>query len=96
MTVRLCAENSARNLRFVEGVVEMMLDATTHYVQPLTAERLFGWHAALFPTGRSGPQKIVVGDWRDYADGPTQVVSGPIGRRKVHYVASCSTASRAS
>jgi len=73
--------------RNVEGVVEMMLDATTYYALPLTAERLFSWHAALFPTGRSGLQKIVVGDWRGDADGPMQVVSGPIGRRKVHYEA---------
>jgi Fic family protein len=73
--------------RNVEGVVEMMLDATTHYAQPLTAKRLFGWHAALFPTGRSDLQKIVVDNWRDDADGPMQVVSGPIGRRKVHYEA---------
>jgi Fic family protein len=73
--------------RNVEGVVEMMLDATTHYAQPLTAERLLGWHAALFPTGRSGLQKIIVGNWRGDADGPMQVVSGPISRRKVHYKA---------
>jgi len=73
--------------RNVDGVVEMMLDATTHYAQPLTAERLFGWHAALFPTGRSGLQKIIVGSWRNDADGPMRVVSGPIGRRKVHYEA---------
>jgi len=73
--------------RDVEGVVEMMLDATTHYTQPLTAERLFGWHAALFPTGRSGLRKITVGNWRDDSSGPMQVVSGPIGRQKVHYEA---------
>ena len=73
--------------RDVEGVVEMMLDATTHYAQPLTADRLFGWHAALFPTGRSGLQKITVGNWRDDKGGPMQVVSGPIGRQKVHYEA---------
>jgi len=73
--------------RDVEGVVEMILDATTHYAQPLTADRLFGWHAALFPTGRSGLQKIIVGDWRDDSRGPMQVVSGPIGRQKVHYEA---------
>lgn len=73
--------------RDVEGVVEMMLDATAHYTQPLTAGRLFGWHAAMFPTGRSGLQKIVVGKWRDDSSGPMQVVSGPIGRRKVHYEA---------
>ena len=63
--------------RNVDGVVEMMLDATSHYAQPLTAERLFGWHAALFPAGRSGLQKIIVGNWRDDANGPMQVVSGP-------------------
>jgi Fic family protein len=73
--------------RNVDGVVEMMLDATTHYAQPLTAERLFGWHAALFPTGRSGLPKIIAGGWRDDADGPMQVVTRPIGRRKVHYEA---------
>jgi Fic family protein len=73
--------------RNVDGVVEMMLDATSNYAQPLTAKRLFAWHAALFPTGHSGLQKIVVGGWRDDASGPMQVVSGPIGRRKVHYEA---------
>jgi Fic family protein len=75
---------SARN---VEGVVEMMLDATRHYDQPLTAERLFSWHAALFPTGRSGLTKITVGAWRDDGTGPMQVVSGPIGKDRVHFVA---------
>jgi Fic family protein len=73
--------------RDVEGAVEMMLDATTNYAQPLTADRLFGWHAALFPTGRSGLHKITVGDWRNDSGGPMQVVSGPIGRQKVHYEA---------
>lgn len=73
--------------RDVEGVVEMMLDATQRYNQPLTQDRLFGWHAALFPTGRSGMNKIIVGDWRDDSSGPMQVVSGPIGREKVHYEA---------
>jgi Fic family protein len=73
--------------RDVEGVVEMMLDATQNYRAPLTDERLFAWHAALFPTGRSGMMKIVVGAWRDEASGPMQVVSGPIGREKVHYEA---------
>src|SRR5580693_1799575 len=63
--------------RNVEGVVEMMLDATRHYDQPLTADRLLAWHAALFPTGRSGMRKIRVGAWRDDSDGPMQVVSGP-------------------
>jgi Fic family protein len=73
--------------RNVEGVVEMMLDATSQYAQALTADRLFGWHAALFPTGRSGLQKITVGHWRDDSTGPMQVVSGPLGRQKVHYEA---------
>src|SRR3546814_13640241 len=73
--------------RDVEGVVEMMLDATQRYDQPLTDERLFAWHAALFPTGRSGMAKITVGAWRPEEAGPMQVVSGPIGRAKVHYAA---------
>ena len=73
--------------RHVEGVVEMMLDATQSFDKPLTTERLFGWHAALFPTGRSGLHKIIVGAWRDDSKGPMQVVSGPIGREKVHYEA---------
>lgn len=73
--------------RNVEGVVEMMLDATQRFDEPLTAERLFGWHAALFPTGRSGMTKIAVGAWRDDATGPMQVVSGPYGRERVHYEA---------
>ena len=73
--------------RNVEGVVEMMLDATQNYHQPLTEDRLFAWHAALFPTGRSGMTKIIVGNWRDDTSGPMQVVSGPIGREKVHYEA---------
>ncbi|TDP43530.1 Fic family protein [Zavarzinia compransoris] len=71
--------------RNVEGVVEMMLDATRNYAKPLTTERLFGWHAALFPTGRSGMARITVGAWRDDATGPMQVVSGPMGRERVHY-----------
>ena len=73
--------------RHVEGVVEMMLDATRHYDQPLTAERLFAWHASLFPTGRSGLRGIRVGAWRDDRTGPMQVVSGPIGRERVHFEA---------
>jgi Fic family protein len=74
--------------RNVEGVVEMMLDATQNFKDPLTDERMFGWHAALFPTGRSGMHKIVVGHWRnnDKTD-PMQVVSGPMGRETVHYQA---------
>ncbi|HEY1727945.1 MAG TPA: Fic family protein [Candidatus Baltobacteraceae bacterium] len=73
--------------RNVDGVVEMMLDATQRYSEPLTEARLFGWHAALFPTGHSGIHKISVGAWRTDADGPMQVVSGPIGRKQVHYQA---------
>ena len=73
--------------RHVEGIVEMMLDATRRYDQPLTAERLFSWHAALFPTGRSGLMKIRVGAWRNDSTGPMQVVSGPIGRERVHFQA---------
>ncbi len=74
--------------RYTEGVVEMMLDATQHYNHPLTNERLFGWQAALFPTGRSGLQKIVVGNWRDNEkDNPMQVVSGGMGKEKVHFEA---------
>jgi len=73
--------------RDVEGVVEMMLDATQGYERPLTVRRLFDWHAALFPTGRSGMSKIRVGAWRDDAKGPMQVVSGPIGKEHVHYEA---------
>lgn len=73
--------------RNVEGVVEMMLDATQNFKTALTAERLFGWHAALFPTGRSGLSKIIVGAWRDAKSGPMQVVSGAYGREKVHYEA---------
>jgi Fic family protein len=73
--------------RNVEGVVEMMLDATRNYKEPLTSERLFGWHASLFPTGRSGTKKIRTGAWRDDGEGPMQVVSGPMGRERVHFEA---------
>jgi Fic family protein len=73
--------------RHVEGVVEMMLDATRKYDEPLTVERLLAWHASLFPTGRTGMRKIRVGAWRDDKTGPMQVVSGPIGRERVHFEA---------
>jgi len=73
--------------RHVEGIVEVMLDATQGYAEPLTAERLFAWHGALFPTGRSGLVQIRVAAWRDDAGGPMQVLSGPAGREKVHYAA---------
>jgi Fic family protein len=70
--------------RHVEGVVEMVLDATANCNAPVTKERLFGWHAALFPTGYSGLSKLNVASWRDDASGPMQVVSGPVGRQRVH------------
>ncbi len=73
--------------RDVEGIVEIMLDATQKFSKPLTEKRLFDWHAALFPTGRSGMHSIVVGNWRKDEDGPMQVVSGPIGHEKVHFEA---------
>ena len=73
--------------RSVDGVVEMILDATQNFAQPLTAERLFDWHYALFPSGKSGMMPITVGHWRDDRGGPMQVVSGPIGREVVHYEA---------
>ena len=73
--------------RHVEGVVEMMLDATTRSGEPLTVERLCGWHAALFPTGYSGMHRISVAQWRDDAAGPMQVVSGPVHRRRLHFQA---------
>jgi Fic family protein len=73
--------------RNVEGVVEMMLDATQKFNSELTADRLFGWHASLFPTGRSNMRKIIVGAWRDDKSGPMQVVSGDFRRERVHYEA---------
>jgi len=73
--------------RNVEGVVEMMLDATRHYDEALTATRLFAWHASLFPTGHSGMTKIRTGSWRDDSKGPMQVVSGPMGKEHVHFEA---------
>lgn len=73
--------------RHVEGVVDMVLDATARCSAALTEARLYGWHAALFPTGYSGLSRIRTGGWRDDADGPMQVVSGPVGRQRVHYEA---------
>lgn len=73
--------------RNVDGIVDMMLDATQRYEVPLTTERLFDWHAALFPTGRNSIYKITVADWRKDTTGPMQVVSGPMGKEKVHYQA---------
>jgi Fic family protein len=78
---------SLRIGRNVEGIVEVMLDVTGKHDAPLSEERLFAWHAALFPTGRSGMQSIVVGGWRTASSGAMQVVSGPLGREKVHYEA---------
>ena len=73
--------------RDVEGIVEMMLDATQQFLKPLTKDRLFDWHATLFPTGRSGMHRISVGSWRTLDAGPMQVVSGPKGCEKVHFEA---------
>jgi Fic family protein len=79
---------AARN---VEGVVEMMLDATQNYSAPLTAKRMFGWHASLFPAGYSGMKRIEVGRWRNDVRGPMQVVSGALGRERVHFEAPAAT-----
>ena len=73
--------------RHVEGVVEMVLDATANCNAGVTRDRLFGWHAALFPTGYSGLVRINVGGWRDDSTGPMQVVSGPLGRQRMHFEA---------
>lgn len=73
--------------RHIDGVVDMVLDATQNHQNNLTQERLFAWHAAMFPTGYSGLSKILVGAWRDDAQGPMQVVSGPVSRQKVHFEA---------
>lgn len=73
--------------RHIDGIVEMMLDATQHYELPLTKQRLFGWHSALFPTGYSGMYKITVANWRKDTTGPMQVISGAMGKEKVHYEA---------
>lgn len=73
--------------RDVEGIVEMMLDASQAFDEPLTKERLWGWHAALFPTGHSNIHRITVGAWRTIAKGAMQVVSGPIGKEKIHFEA---------
>ncbi len=72
--------------RHADGLVEMLVDATVNHEEPLTPERLKGWHAALFPTGYSGMKSILVGDWRKGIE-PVQVVSGPLGNEKVHYEA---------
>lgn len=71
---------------YIDGVVQVMIDATQNYMQPLTDERFFNWHAALFPTGRSGVYKITVADWRQGSE-PMQVISGAMGKEKIHYQA---------
>ena len=73
--------------RDVQGIVDMMLDATLNYDKPVTEDRLFGWQASMFPGGRSGLYRINVGKYRDDRNGPMQVVSGPVGHEKVHYEA---------
>jgi Fic family protein len=78
---------SVESDRNVEGVVDMLMDATQNCFKPLTADRIFDWHAALFPTGRSGMYKIKVADWRKDTTGPMQVVSGALGKEKVHFQA---------
>lgn len=78
---------SVESERDIDGVVEMMIDATHNCFSPLTKNRLFDWHAALFPTGRSGMYKITVADWRSDSTGPMQVVSGAMGKEKVHFEA---------
>ena len=77
----------APSYRQVDGVVEMMLDATGHYTEPVTAERLYSWHTSLFPTGGNRFHPIAVGRWRPPEAGTMQVISGPMGREKVHFVA---------
>lgn len=76
-----------RSDRNTDGVVEMMLDATQKFNNPIDTDRLFAWHAALFPTGRSGLNKILTGQWRDDSNGPMQVISGPITKNKIHFQA---------
>ena len=73
--------------RNVDGIVDLMLDASKKYDKELTKERLFSWHASLFPAGQSGMHKIITGNWRDDSTGPMQVVSGALGKEKVHYQA---------
>ncbi len=79
--------NSIESDRNVDGMVEMMIDATQNCFLPLSSERLFDWHAALFPTGRSGMYKIITADWRKDLNGPMQVVSGALGKENVHFQA---------
>src|SRR5579863_667314 len=78
---------TAHKDRNVDGVVEMMLDATQKFSKPLTKKRLFDWHAHLFPGVRATDDRFRAGAWRDDSHGPMQVVSGPVGRHRVHYIA---------
>lgn len=80
-------ENSIFSERNVDGVVDMLIDATQNFKSELTQDRLFDWQASLFPTGRSGMSKIIVGDWRKDTTDPMQVVSGAMGKEKVHFEA---------
>jgi Fic family protein len=73
--------------RNVDGIVDLMIDATKNFDQELNKERLFSWHASLFPTGQSGLYKIITGKWRNDSTGPMQVVSGALGKEKVHFQA---------
>ena len=73
--------------RNVDGVVDMVLNAIQNYNEPLSKERIFDWHFSLFPTGRSGMYKIIIGNWRDDSSGEMQVVSGPMGKEKIHFQA---------
>lgn len=73
--------------RHIDGIVEMMLDATQRYDLPITKDRLFGWHSSLFPTGWSNMYKITVADWRKDTTGPMQVISGAMGKEKIHFEA---------
>lgn len=82
---------TVQSTRYVDGVVEMMLDATQNYTTLLTKDRLCGWHGALFPTGRSGLYTITVADWRKDEKGPMQVVSGAMGKERIHFEAPAST-----
>lgn len=85
-------DNNSKAGRDVEGVVEMVMDAVEGFRDSLTTEKLFGWHSALFPSGRSGMYKIVVGNWRDNEpNDPMLVVSGPMGKEKVHFEAPSSS-----
>lgn len=73
--------------RNIEGIVDMMLDATQNYSKPLTKNRLFSWHKSLFPAGKSDLMIIKTGSWRDDRIGPKQVISGPIGKENIHFEA---------